>query len=82
MDKALLDTKIADMLWMCEMTGLPFFGRGEDGLLTEDTAITFSVAAVNSGFVSWNDPRNECLVVSDFITVSRTQTDAVSSAHR
>jgi len=44
---------------MFDMTRLAFCERGEDGLFTEETTVTFSIAPVNPSFASWNDPRKE-----------------------
>jgi hypothetical protein len=47
------------MLSMFDLTRLAFCERGDDGFFTEETALTFSVAPVNPGVASWNDPRKE-----------------------
>jgi hypothetical protein len=47
------------MLSMFDLTRLAFCERGDDGLFVEETAVTFSLAPVNLGFASWNDPRKE-----------------------
>jgi hypothetical protein len=71
---------MANMFSLFDAPCLGFFRRWENGLFTEETAVTFAVATVNPGFLSWYDPRNEVFVVSSFIPVSRTQTHAISSA--
>jgi hypothetical protein len=62
------------MLSMFDLTRLAFCRSGDNGLFTEEAAISFLVAPVNPGFASWNDPRKERLIVYNFITVSRTHT--------
>jgi hypothetical protein len=41
------------MVSMLDLTRLEFCERGNDELFTEETAVTFSLASVNPGFVSW-----------------------------
>jgi len=69
------------MLSMFDLTCLAFCEVGDDGFFTKETAVTFSVASVNPDVASWNNPRKELWVVYNFITVSCTQTQAVSAEY-